>query len=232
MEILHLSERYFAIDKPEGHFVHPPERSPYPVDPAKICLHTLREKFGGPVFPVHRLDAATSGIVLFARDRDATRALSVLFADRKVEKVYRAVVRGYVAAEGVIDLPLEIAGFEKLMEAETRYRSQALREFPQAVGRYPTARYSLVEVRPTTGRWHQIRRHFDRIAHPLLGDVEHGDSHHNRFFRDELRIRGLCLRAEALAFDDPWSGELVEIRAPVNEKWKRIGELFSAPAAP
>lgn len=232
LPILHLAERYFAIDKPEGYFVHPPERSPYPVAPEKICLYALREKFRASVFPVHRLDAATSGIVLFALDKDATRALNAKFAERDVDKTYRAVARGFVNDEGVIDLPLEIAGFEKKMESETRYRAMARRELPHTVGRYPTARYSLLEVKPVTGRWHQIRRHFDRIAHPLIGDVEHGDSHHNRFFRDTLEIRGLCLRAEALSFDDPWSGKRVEIRAPTNDKWSRIQKIFNVPEAP
>jgi tRNA pseudouridine65 synthase len=227
--VLYQDDDLVVIDKPEGFHVHKPEDRRIKVPKDRIIVHQLRDQLGLPASPVHRLDAATSGIVLFARDREATRALSLLFAERLVEKTYRAVARGFVDDAGAIELPLEISGFEKKMESETRFRALARVELPHAVGRYPTARYSLVEVRPRTGRWHQIRRHFDRVAHPLIGDVEHGDSHHNRFFRDTLGIRGLCLRAESLAFRDPWSGEPRMIRAPANEKWTRIGKLFGAP---
>ncbi|MNL51532.1 tRNA pseudouridine synthase C [compost metagenome] len=83
-----------------------------------------------------------------------------------------------------------------------------------------------MQVNPVTGRWHQIRRHFDRIAHPLLGDIEHGDSHHNRFFRDELKIKGLCLKASSVQLVHPWNGEMLEISAPSDEKWDQIQDLF------
>lgn len=224
MRIIHEAEHYFAIDKPPGFFVHPPESSPYPVAKERVCLFHLEKKFGRSVFPVHRLDAPTSGIVVFARSREATRALSMKFMNREIEKTYLAVARGYVEDEGSIELPLESKG--ESIPAETEYSRLAKVELPFPVGRYPTARYSLVEVRPVTGRWHQIRRHFDRISHPIIGDIEHGDSHHNRFFRDRLGINGLCLRATRLVFADPWSGTMIELRAPSCEKWQRIHSLF------
>jgi tRNA pseudouridine65 synthase len=148
--------------------------------------------------------------------------------DREVRKTYHAVARGHVDMDGVIDLPLEIAGFDELNESETRYKRLAAIELPFAVGKkYPTSRYSLVEVNPVTGRWHQIRRHFDRIAHPLLGDIEHGDSYHNRFFRDELKIQGLCLKALRLEFRHPWTQEEMSIESSACEKWNKIYSLFS-----
>jgi tRNA pseudouridine65 synthase len=124
-------------------------------------------------------------------------------------------------------LPLRIAGFEEPIDAVTHYRTLKHLELPVSVGKkYPTARYSWVEVQPHTGRWHQIRRHFDQIAHPLLGDVEHGDSHHNRFFRDDLKIPGLCLRATELQFVHPWSQENLRIQAPASDAWTQIHQLF------
>lgn len=231
MKILYQDEYFFAIDKPAGYFVHPPELSPYPVPKEKICLYHLRKLMKQDVFPVHRLDAPTSGVLLFAMSRTATRELSRLFMERKLQKTYHAVVRGWVDEEGSIDLPLEVAGEENLVEAKTVYKRIEAIELPFQVGKkYPTSRYSLVEVQPVTGRWHQIRRHFDRVAHPLLGDIEHGDSHHNRFFRDTLEIKGLCLKATSVELRHPWSGENIKIEAPSCEKWEKIYSLF-APAS-
>ena len=228
MKIIYQDQHFFAIDKPAGFFVHPPERSPYPVPKEKICLYTLRKKFNQEVFPVHRLDAPTTGLVLFSFDRGGARELGRLFMERAMSKTYLAVVRGYVESEGVIELPLEIDDEGNFTEAKTLYRLKSKIELPFAVGKkYPTSRYSLVEVQPITGRWHQIRRHFDRVAHPLLGDIEHGDSHHNRFFRDELDIPGLCLRATKMEFTHPWEQRPICIEAPPSEKWDKIHSLFS-----
>ncbi|KYG70005.1 pseudouridine synthase [Bdellovibrio bacteriovorus] len=227
-KILFQDKHFFAIDKPAGYFVHPPELSPYPVPREKICLYHLRKHFNQDVFPVHRLDAPTSGVLLFAMSRDSARELNRLFADRKMHKTYQAVVRGIVEEEGRIDLPLEIDEGRVLAESTTLYKRLSTIELPFPVGKkYPTARYSWVEVNPVTGRWHQIRRHFDRIAHPLLGDIEHGDSHHNRFFRDHLEIRGLCLKATSIRMQNPWSQEEITIRTEPCEKWDKIEKLFS-----
>lgn len=227
MNIIYRDDYFFVIDKPSGFFVHPPEFSAYPTPREKICLHVLRDHFQQDVFPVHRLDAPTSGLVIFAFDKEATRNLSRLFAEREIRKKYLAVVRGFVDDEGTIDIPLEIKGFPDLMPSTTLYRKIRQIELPFATGtKYQTSRYSLVEVNPVTGRWHQIRRHFDRISHPLLGDIEHGDSHHNRFFRDQLKISGLCLRAVSLSFLHPWTQTQITLTAPPSDKWNQIFQLF------
>lgn len=228
MRIIHETENYFVIDKPGGVFVHPPEASRFPVPADRIALYRLRDLLDRDVFPVHRLDAPTSGLVLFANSRAATRELSRLFADREMKKTYQAVARGYLEDTGEITMPLAIKGFSEPINAHTTYRTLARVELQEPVGKkYPTARYSLIEVFPHTGRWHQIRRHFDQISHPLLGDIEHGDSHHNRFFRDNLGIHGLCLRATRLEFIDPWSLQTVKIHAPIHETWQQISKLFT-----
>lgn len=227
MNILYQDNYICAIDKPAGHFVHPPEKSDYPVPPERISLYHVRDHLRRQVFPVHRLDAPTSGIVVFALSREAAGQLGKLFMQRAVQKTYQAVVRGHLPEQGKIQIPLESNGPVPLVEAETEYTCLAQVELAAAVGKkYPTARYSLMQVHPVTGRWHQIRRHFDRIAHPLLGDNEHGDSHHNRFFRDDLGISGLCLRATHLEFQPPWHRDLIKITATPCEKWKKIHSLF------
>lgn len=227
MEVIYQDEYFFAIDKPAGHFVHPPEQSQYPVPREKILIYTMRKQMNHDVYPAHRLDSGTSGVLIFARSRDAVRQLNALFANREIKKTYHAVVRGWVPAEGSIDIPLEIAGFDHLNESKTLYRRMKTMEVPFPVGKkYPSARYSLVEVNPVTGRWHQIRRHFNRISHHLLGDIQHGDSHHNRFFRDTLTISGLCLRATKVEFVHPWTKQELVIEAPACEKWAKINSVF------
>src|SRR5687768_2115518 len=103
MDIVYRDEHFFAIDKPEGFFVHPPERH---VAKEKICLYHLQAQLDRPVYPIHRLDAPTSGLVLFAYSKSVTRQLSQLFADRSVEKRYLAVARGTLPSEGCIEMAL------------------------------------------------------------------------------------------------------------------------------
>ncbi|MNJ98498.1 tRNA pseudouridine synthase C [compost metagenome] len=230
MKILFQDDKFVAVDKPAGFHVHPHEDPRNRVDRDKICLYQVRDMMGQHVYPVHRLDAGTSGVLLFALSSESARELCKLFAEKSsLKKTYKAVVRGYVKTEDMISVPLELDSTGNLVEAHTQYRRLQTMEFPVAVGnRFPTARYSLVEAKPLTGRFHQIRRHFCRISHPLLGDSTHGDSRHNQFFRNELGIEGLCLKAESLELVHPWSGQNIKITAPDSDKWNKIHLLFDS----
>jgi len=228
MQILFRDEHFVAIDKPSGFHVHPHEVAIHRVDRAKVCLYQVRDQLGQKVFPVHRLDAGTCGVLLFALSSTAASKLCALFAERNVQKTYRAVVRGYTQEKGLIDIPLGEDAQGVALESRTEYERLATKEFAVTVGkRFPTARYSLVEARPLTGRYHQIRRHFTRLSHPLLGDAEHGDSRHNQFFRNQLGIEGLCLMARKIEFIHPWSGEPLKIEAPFSDKWQQIHSIFA-----
>lgn len=226
MYVLYQDEHLIAVDKPSGYHVHPPEND-YPVPRELICLYLVRDQIHKKVFPVHRLDVSTSGILLFALSREAARNLCDQFASQQIEKNYWAVVRGWTSANDRIDLPLKSDSTGELMPAETHYRRLAQIELPHAVGRrFPTARYSWLEVKPRTGRYHQIRRHMNRISFPLIGDGTHGDSRHNTFFRETLGIAGLCLRAQRIRFRHPVTSEFIELVAPPHEKWTRLENLF------
>ena len=226
MYVLYHDEHLIAIDKPAGYHVHPPEDS-YPVPRSRICLYQVRDQIQKKIFPVHRLDASTSGILLFALSSKAARNLCEQFAAQQIEKKYWAVVRGWTPAEDTVLLPLESDSSGDLVEAETHYRRLAQIELPHAVGtKFPTARYSWLEVRPRTGRYHQIRRHMNRISFPLIGDGTHGDSRHNTFFREKLGISGLCLRAQQLSFRHPSTAEKILLTAPSREKWTQLENLF------
>lgn len=229
--LIYEDEYFFAIDKPSGFFVHPPEMTRHKVPEDKICLYALKRHLGYKPIPVHRLDAPTSGLVLFAKNTRYAAELNFLFSEREIKKTYHAVVRGFTPTEGCINSPLEIMEGKYIVECETNYKTLSNLELNvQVTNKYPTSRYSLVEIYPRTGRWHQIRRHFDRMSHPLIGDTEHGDSYHNRYFRDSLDIKGLCLRATELEFIHPWTETKLLLKVADCPKWKKIRTLFSTPS--
>ena len=153
------------------------------------------------------------------------------FARKEVEKTYVAVVRGFVEEEGRIELPLRADVYKGpnkavIKPAQTLFRRMAQIEVPYPVGKYSTARYSLLEVRPLTGRMHQIRRHLRDIAHPVIGDTRHGDSHHNRFVRETLGCRRLLLASVRLGFSHPMTGQTVSITAPLGPRFCRLIRRF------
>jgi len=208
-KLLYNDECIVAIVKPPGLLLHRTRIS----EDTVFVLQLLRDQLGQWVYPVHRLDRATGGVLLLAKDPETAEALGQQFRTRSVSKRYEAIVRGFVEAEGCIDSPLTDERGEP-QEALTRYRRLAQYEAPVPVGRYETARYSWVEVRPETGRFHQIRRHFAHIRHPVVGCKKHGDIHHNAFFKSLFGANALMLHAAALAFSHPQTGQAVQLQAP------------------
>lgn len=225
LRIVYQDEYYVIIDKPSGLLVH---RSRIASGAREFALQKLRDQLGQRVYPVHRLDRPTSGLLMFALDSDSARLMSEAFAARQVEKRYHAVVRGYVAPQGVIDYALkeELDAYaddradpdKAAQEAVTEYRCLAQLEIPVAVGKkHASSRYSLVELRPKTGRKHQLRRHMAHIRHPIIGDANHGDNRHNRYFQTAYDLPRLLLEASALRFKHPYRQHPVEIDIGISE---------------
>ncbi len=209
-----------AINKPAGLLVH---RSRIDRGELRFALQMLRDQIGRRVYPVHRLDKATSGVLLFALTPTAAREIGTLFITSKVSKTYLAVVRGYTDSQGVIDYPLK-ERLDKMTDANaertkapqpavTGYRRLATVELPLRADRYPSSRYSLIEVEPTTGRRHQIRRHLKHIAHPVIGDTTHGKGSHNRLFRECFGCNRLLLAATELSFLHPSTQRVLTLNA-------------------
>ncbi|MFT5528024.1 MAG: tRNA pseudouridine65 synthase, partial [Pirellulaceae bacterium] len=173
LEILYRDEHIVAVNKPVGMLVH---RTKLATRVREIAMRVLRKQLKKVVYPIHRLDRPTSGVLLFSLTQEAARAACELFEQHAVEKEYLAIVRGYVDDVGSTDMPLlehqdritdVLAEKDKpAQEALTHYRTLARVEYPRPVGRYQTARYSLVELTPKTGRRHQIRRHLKHLNHP------------------------------------------------------------------
>lgn len=207
-----------AIDKPSGLVVH---RSAQARDSVN-CIALLRRQLGRFVFAVHRLDRGASGVLVFALDREAGQFLSAAFAERQVDKQYLALVRGFAPETGLIDSPLADPGGAGPQPALTRFTRLATVELPHPVRPHPTARYSLVRAEPLTGRTHQLRRHLAHIHHPIVGDANHGDGHHNRLFRELFGIRRLLLHASRLALPHPSTCDRLVIDAPLPEELRRL----------
>lgn len=219
-KILYQDSSLVIIDKPEGFHVHQPENGLWLAPKSQLVLQQLRNQIKARVYPIHRLDVATSGVLVFALSSETAGLLSKQIQKQEFKKTYHCIVRGWTPETGTIDIPLKSDSTDDLLIASTQFQLLGRTELPYAVGkRHPTARYSLVRVHPLTGRYHQIRRHLARINHPLLGDCYHGDSHHNRFFREQLELGGLWLRSTQLEFAHPLTNTPIQINAGWNERW-------------
>ncbi len=225
IEVLYQDDHLLAVNKPAGLAVH---RSTF-VGPADAFLIDLvREQAGGSVMLAHRLDRATSGVLLIARDKATAAALGEQFMGREVEKNYLAVVRGWPEpTEDLIDYALP--GSRETgprREARTRYRRLATAELPIALGRYPQQRYALIEAMPETGRFHQIRKHLAHIHHPVIGDSQHGRGDHNRLFKQHLGCHRMLLHSWKISFTHPVSGTTMAVVAPLDDAYSHVIERF------
>ena len=222
-----------AVHKPAGLLVH---RSPIDKHETEFALQYARALNGGDhVYPVHRLDRPTSGVLLFARDPETARVLGLAMMAGEVSKTYLAMVRGWAPESGVIDHPLREEPEDRrrknepqpVREAVTHFRRLATTEIPVAIERYPTSRYSLVELQPKTGRKHQLRRHMKHISHPIIGDANHGRGRHNRYFAERFGEGRLMLAATRLWLRHPVHGELLELFSPPEHSFIRVLTLFN-----
>lgn len=204
LPLLYRDETLAVVDKPSGLLVHRGEQRGG--GDRIVAMTLVRDQLGRRVFPAHRLDRGTSGVLLFALDPETAATLEKSFSSGQVEKRYLALVRGVPPEEGVIDHPVPRDPGGERVPAVTEFRRLGVFE-----------RYSLVEARPRTGRFHQIRRHFKHLSHPLIGDVEYGKGEHNRLFRERFGLWRLALHALELALPHPVTGEPLSWRAPLPE---------------
>lgn len=225
LPILYEDEYFVAINKPEGMLVHRTRIS----EDTVFVMQALRDQLGAPVFTIHRLDRATSGVLFYGKSPEAAEALAAQFRERTIGKKYLAIVRGWTDDTGTIDYPVrdqDKPGAE-LLPAISHYRTLGRSEVAHAIGyKHATARFSLVEIEPETGRRHQIRKHFAHILHPVIGDKRHGDNKHNRYFWNTLELPRMLLHAWEASFLHPVSGEAVLVRASLDALFVRALRLL------
>ena len=233
LEILYQDDVLVAVNKPAGMLVH---RSWLDRHETQFVMQTLRDQIGQRVYPIHRLDRPTSGVLLFALNSEIANLLRQQFEQKQIEKQYLAVVRGYVTGHGEIDYPLKVQ-LDKIADkfsqpdkapqsAVTFYEGVQTVEMPYGVGRYATSRYSLVRLIPQTGRKHQLRRHMKHIFHPILGDTQYGDLHQNRALMEHTGCARLLLHAEKLTFVHPLTQRPMTIQAGLDAQWQNLMQTF------
>ncbi len=199
LTVLYLDADLVVVAKPSGMLVH----RGWGRD-RRVVVNEARDLLGALVYPVHRLDRGTSGALVLARSSKVARSLQEAFKAGRVAKRYLALVRGIPPAEGVVDHPVPRAPGGERVAAVSEFRRLGVFE-----------RYALVEVRPLTGRLHQIRRHLKHMSWPVIGDVRYGKGEHNRLFRERFGLHRLALHALELSFDHPTTGQPVAVTAPL-----------------
>jgi len=220
-EILYQDDHLLAVNKPANILVH---RTPMSRDRV-FLLQALRDQLGQRLYPVHRLDRATSGVLILALNSEVAHRLNVALGQQQMKKSYLAIVRGWADDCGEIDRPVRDDARAEHRPALTHFRRLASCELPIANRRHPTSRYSLLALEPITGRRHQLRIHCERMAHPIIGDTTHGDGEHNEIFRQHLDCHRLLLHAQRLCLDHPMDPEhRLEISCPPGDEFAQAME--------
>lgn len=235
LDLLYRDEHLAILNKPAGWLVH---RTPLDKGETRFVLQTLRDQIGQHVWPVHRLDKGTSGVLVFALSAEVARTLGQAFETGKgLQKTYRAVVRGWPAEEGLIDHPLkrmpDDMRTERLDVQPAQSRFAALRRFelpipqPQSQQGFDSTRCAEVALEPLTGRRHQLRRHMKHITHPIIGDATHGKGPLNRAVADLIGLQRLWLHAQSLTLPHPVSGQVLRWVSPLPSEWG-LWDAFAA----
>jgi len=225
MNILYEDEYIIVIDKPSKMMV-------YPTPMAKNCHWFATKELAklgyAKLHTIHRIDRPTSGVLLFAKQKEMAKQMSLLFREGKVKKTYNCIVRGHTEAEGEITKELKKDGEGDLQKAKTKYKTLQHFELDEEISRYPQSRFSLLEVEPISGRMHQIRRHFSHLRHPIILDIRYGDRHYNKFIKKQYEIENIMLHAKFIEFEHPQSKKLIKVEARLPESFLKLISILNA----
>lgn len=218
LEIIYQDDWLVAVNKPNGLLVH---RTKIASREDIFALQTLRNQINQHVFPIHRLDRKTSGVLLFALDAKTVKNIQKQIENQSVTKRYLAIVRGWFPEKIEVNHDLT-NDRNKTQEAITFFQKINRSEIPVPLGKFETSRYSLIEAFPKTGRQHQIRKHLNHLRHPIIGDRPHGCSKQNRLFKAKWEMTTMLLHAAEFHFTHPVSGKPVSLFAKANEEFSRM----------
>lgn len=218
IEILFVDSHIVIVNKPTGLLVH---RTRIAEEENEFLLQKVRDQLQLKLYPVHRLDRPTSGVVIFALTSEDANIFSRMIQSNEVEKEYIALVRGWFPDEVDLDYPVKN---EKgnVKDAHTFFKNERHFELDIPSGRYSTTRYSLIKCFPKSGRWHQLRQHLAHLRHYIINDRVHGDGKCNRFYSDHFRVRDMFLHASRISFIHPHTKDQMLIEASLPEHWQVV----------
>lgn len=237
IEVIYRDEDLVAVFKPAGLMVH---RGANTLEDEPVLLQALRDQLGQFLYPIHRLDRPTAGLILMATNSQVASRLGEQFMAHRVIKHYQALVRGYMPSELRVDRPLlhpkyfeeRESGLHEGQEAVTHFRCLKQFEVPWPASGFETSRFALLEIRPETGRWHQIRRHLNYIGHPIIGDHRHGDHRWNQMFYERTGIYRMMLTAMRLDFRHPITQEPISLLVGRGEAFDNAIEILQGTQQP
>ena len=226
MSLVIFEDAYcIVVNKPNNVVIHHAKHSRN-VRHEDSLLDMLKNQYGQSIYPVHRLDRKTSGLVLLCKNKTDVSKFQELFTSNTIQKTYFGLVRGFAPASKEIDSPVKGRDAKVHREAQTSLKMLNTATIPIAVKPYDSSRYSLVELHPKTGRMHQLRIHMQKISHPLIGDPKYGDNNHNVMYEEQFGITNLFLHAGRLEFQHPFSGETLHLEAAFPDHWIQMFEKF------
>ena len=226
LEIIFEDVYLLCVNKPNNMLVHHAYHSRNVADETSL-LRLILDKTGLKVYPIHRLDRKTSGIILLTKETTYVSKFQELFTNNEIHKTYYGVLRGHSPSSKIIDSPVKGRDSNVHKEALTHLKTLEQITLDIPVKPYDTSRYSLVELSPKTGRMHQLRVHTNKISHPLIGDTKYGDKNHDIMFDENFGCKNLFLHAGKLEFIHPFSLEKLILKATFPKDWIGLFQKFS-----
>jgi len=226
LEIIYQDNYCLLVTKPNNVLVHHAHHSRNKIDEVSL-IQLIENQFGKRYYPIHRLDRKTSGIILLASKREYVASFQALFTNNEIQKIYYGVVRGFSQEHLIIDYPVKGRDALVYKDAETQLKllDKIILEIP--VKPYKSSRYSLVELKPKTGRMHQLRIHMNKVSTPLINDAKYGDKNHDLMYAEQFGWRNLFLHAGSLEFIHPFTNQKLTLKSSFSEDWIQLFQKFS-----
>jgi len=225
IKIIFEDEYLVVVNKPNNFIIHKSHYSRNIIETNLLAF--LKEQLGCQVYPAHRLDRKTSGIIILLKDKQYASQFQDLFISKSIQKTYYAIVRGFSPDAGTIDTPVKNDDTGIYKDALTHYKTVKTIALDIPVQPYDGSRYSLVQLIPETGRMHQLRKHLNKISYPIIGDYKYGDRFHNRMFETEFNCTYMFLHAHQLGFTHPITNKKLQLTADFPADWEILFQKFN-----
>ena len=224
IEIVYQDEYFLAVNKPVNLPVHKNEFMPKDAD---YLLKSVGKQINKGVFNVHRLDSKTSGLILLTLSEEAAHLFALMFERKEIQKTYHAIVKGIPEEEGIFDEKVLIKKKGRKANALTAYKRIETYCTNMQTEKDQEISFSLVEINPSTGKWHQIRQHFSKNRFDIIGDTHHGDWSLNKLITNMSGLKRLFLHASRLSFTHPFTKNEMIIDCPLPDEFHNLITFFN-----